>query len=134
MATSFKKLLDDSTGQTSLTDIYLVDGSAGEIKMTLGIGAAMQKSLSKIKLGKTILLDEHEGSIKTLSLGTNASVKGKFLNIKTVVIDIKGLPNETSLDLNIMGGPGGKFNCKLSKTVLNDGDSVFYEIEIFFFN
>ena len=134
MATSLKKLQENSTGKTSLTDIYMVDDSGKEVKLNLGIGAAKQKSLSKIKLGRNILLDEHEGSVKNLHLGSNASLKGKFLNIKTVVTDINGLPNETFLELGITGGPIGDFNSKLSKTVLNDGDSVFYEIEIFFFN
>ena len=134
MATSFKKLQENSTAKTSLTDIYMVDNSEKEIKINLNIGAAMQKGLSRIKLGRTVLLDQHEGSVKNLSLGSNAGVKGKFLNIKTVVIDIAGLPNETFLELEITGGVNGKFSSSLSKTVLNDGDSVFYEIEIFFFN
>ena len=134
MGNLLNKLVASSKSQTSLTDIYKVDKSEKEIKIKLGIGAPGQSSLSKVKLGKTVLLDDHDGPVPSLLLGTNTSVNGKFLNIKTVVTDIKGKPDDTSVDFTLTGGPDGKFNSTLSKTVAADGDSVFYEIEIFFFN
>ena len=134
MGRLLNKLIENSTSQTSLTDIYLVDKSEKQIKMKLEIGAPGQTAMSKVKIGKTVLLEEHDGAIDDLLVGTNAGVNGKFLTIKTVVTDIKGKPDDTAVDFTLTGGPDGKYNFKMSKTVAADCDSVFYEIEIFFFN
>jgi hypothetical protein len=134
MGRLLNKLIGSSTSQTSLTDIYRVDNSQKEVRMKLDIGAPGQTSLSKVKLGKTVLLDDHDGPVANLVLDTNSLLNGRFLTIKTVVTDIKGKPDDTAVDFTLTGGPDGKYNFILSRKVTADGDSVFYEIEIFFFN
>jgi hypothetical protein len=53
--------------------------------------------------------------------------------VKTIVTDIPGGTKDTFIRFSLTGGPTGEYTCELSKTVAEDGDSVFYEIEIFFF-
>lgn len=133
MATSLKSLVDKATSKTSITDLYRVDDSNTPIILNLAVGAPGQKSMSKIKIGNKILADGVNGMINNLKVGTNDSVNNRFLNVKTIVTDIQGGTNDTFIDFSLTGGPDGKYHCQLSKTVASDGDSVFYEIEIFFF-
>ena len=134
MAVSFSSLAKNATSLTSTTDVYQVDGSDTPVVMNLEIGAPGQTSLSRVKIGSVFLAKDEDGGIENLEVGTNKSVNGRFLNVKTVVTDIQGGTNETFIKFTLIGGPTGEYVCELSKTVAEDGDSVFYEIEIFFFS
>jgi hypothetical protein len=134
MGVKLNKLFKKATSETTHTDIYRTEKTDTNIKMSLAIGAPGQSGISKVKIGNKILLDDHDGAISNLLIGTNNELNNRFLTVKTAVTDIKGKPDDTSIDFSITGGPDGLYSFKLSKTVTTDGDTVFYEIEIFFYN
>ena len=133
MAESFNSLVNKATSSSSNFDSYEVDTSDKQIVMKLEIGAPGQKSLSRVKIDTTSLAKDVNGEINNLKVGTNKSVRGRFLLVETVVTDILGGTDDTFIKFTLTGGPTGKYVCELSKTVSQAGDSIFYEIEIFFF-
>jgi len=133
MAKSFSSLVNETTSSSSNFESYEVDTSDKPIVMNLEIGAPGQKSLSRVKIDNSPLATDVNGEIKNLQVGTNKSVRSRFLLVRTVVTDILGGTDDTAVKFTLTGGPTGNYVCELSKTVSQAGDSVFYEIEIFFF-
>lgn len=125
-------LFQEATSQTSLTDSYQVDDSDRQIKFDLIIGDIGQASISTIKLDDNILLGNHEGTLVDYPVGENRNVANKFLNITTIVTDVSQNHNRTGINFSIRGGRN-PYNYALSKVVVNQGDSVAYKIEIFFY-
>src|SRR5688572_20115166 len=134
MATSVTNPQVDTPDLLSLTDIYLVNESDKDILLNLKIGPAMVKAVSNVKLESKTLLSEHEGQISNLKAGTNKTVNAKFLTIKTVATHILGQPRNIQLELEIKGGIETVSYPPLRAQIKNDGDTIFFEIEIFFIN
>lgn len=124
----------NAAAKTALNALYKIQLNDQPITMSLKIGAPGQQGLSNVSFDNSPLLRNHNGAIKDLKVGTGNSVNGKFLKVRTVVTDIKGKPDDTAVDFTLTGGVNGTLTGKLRKTVLNDGESVVYDIKIFFFN
>nr|WP_068891153.1 hypothetical protein [Pedobacter panaciterrae] len=129
---NIKLLFKEAVSQTSLTDVYQVDESNRLVKINLVIGDIGQASISTIKLDDEVLLNEHLGSLVDFSIGRNSAIVNRFLNITTIVTDVSQDHNRTGIDFSIKGGVN-LYHCALSKQVSNQGDSVGYKIEIFFY-
>jgi len=95
MAESFNSLVNKATSSSSNFDSYEVDTSDKQIVMKLEIGAPGQKSLSRVKIDTTSLAKDVNGEINNLKVGTNKSVRGRFLLVETVVTDILGGTDDT---------------------------------------
>jgi len=134
MATSVTSPQDVIPDITSLTDIYLINNSGNDITLSLKIGPAMVKAVSEVKLETKTILNGQEGQISDQKIGTNKTVNSKFLTIKTVATHILGQPRNISVVLQIKGGEETVTYPPLHAQIKNDGDTIFFEIEIFFIN
>ena len=121
----------NTTSSTSLTDIYHVEETDNPVNISLTIGEEGQSSLSVIKIDNHVLENNLVGSVLNLDIGSNSSIAFKFLTILTIITDVDPEHNMTRIDFEISGGRGDYFH-SMEKTVLNQGDSVAYKIEIFF--
>ena len=129
---NIKLLFKEAVSQTSLTDVYQVDETNKLVKIDLIIGDIGQASISTIKMDDEVLLSEHIGTIADFSIGRNKAIVNRFLNITTIVTDVSQDHNRTGIDFSIRGGVS-PYHYVLSKQVINQGDSVAYKIEIFFY-
>lgn len=129
---NIKLLFKEASSQTSLTDVYQVDDSNRLVKIDLIIGDIGQSSISTIKIDDQVLLSEHLGTVVDFSVGKNKAIVNRFLNITTIVTDVNQDHNRTGIDFSIKGGVS-PYHYVLSKQVINQGDSVAYKIEIFFY-
>jgi hypothetical protein len=129
---NIKLLFKEAASQTSLTDVYQVDDSNRLVKIDLIIGDIGQSSISTIKIDDQVLLSEHLGTVVDFSVGKNKAIVNRFLNITTIVTDVNQDHNRTGIDFSIKGGVS-PYHYVLSKQVINQGDSVAYKIEIFFY-
>jgi hypothetical protein len=117
----------------ALEDLYEINNTDDGISLIVRTGAKGQKSLTTVKLNRTIKVKDVNGSIdKPLALGSGAGLVGKTLRIKTEITDISDQSNDTFIDLRIMGGPS-EYRHKIEKTVAADNDSVLYTADIEFF-
>ncbi|GAA4316996.1 hypothetical protein GCM10023149_14330 [Mucilaginibacter gynuensis] len=121
----------DLKSRTSLTDEYIVNGGNGEVIIDLIIGAMGQSGISIIKLDSVVLADEIIGSLVGFVIGTNKEVENKFLTVTTIITDVSKDSDVTSLDFAIKGG-NQPFKAKMERAVQGEGDSVAYDIDIFF--
>jgi len=129
---NIKLLFKEAVSQTALTDIYQVDESNKLVKIDLIIGDIGQASISTIKIDDDVLVNEHLGTLVDFSIGKNKAIVNRFLNITTIVTDVNTEHNRTGIDFSIRGGVS-PYHYVLSKQVINQGDSVAYKIEIFFY-
>jgi len=129
---NIKLLFKEAVSQTSLTDIYQVDETNKLVKIDLIIGDIGQASISTIKIDDDVLVNEHLGTLVDFSIGKNKAIVNRFLNITTIVTDVNTEHNRTGIDFSIRGGVS-PYHYVLSKQVINQGDSVAYKIEIFFY-
>ncbi|HTD93229.1 MAG TPA: hypothetical protein VK644_05435 [Chitinophagaceae bacterium] len=117
----------------ALEDLYEVSNSGDLVSLSVRTGARGQKSLTTVKLNRTIKVKDVNGSIdKPLPLGSGAELAGKTLRIKTEITDISDETNDTFIDVRITGGPN-EYRHKVEKTVIADNDSVLYTADIEFF-
>ena len=129
---NIKLLFKEAVSQTSLTDVYQVNDTSKLVKIDLIIGDIGQASISTIKIDDEVLVSEHLGTLTDFSVGRNKSIVNRFLNITTIVTDVNTEHNRTGIDFSITGGVN-PYHYALSKQVINQGDSVGYKIEIFFY-
>jgi len=129
---NIKLLFKEAVSQTSLTDVYQVDDSNKLVKIDLIIGDIGQASISTIKIDDEVLLSEHLGTLVDFPVGRNKAIVNRFLNITSIVTDVNQDHNRTGIDFSIKGGVS-PYHYVLSKQVSNQGDSVAYKIEIFFY-
>lgn len=128
---SVKTLFKESTSKTAHFDTYKVDKSDNIISMNVFPGDTGQASISEAYIEGVKIIGEQEGPVNDLQLGTNKKLRGKFLDVYTLVTDIPGEPDLTSFRFQLNGGvmPYENF---MEKTVQSQGDSVVYKISIFF--
>ena len=75
-------------------------------------------------------MEDIQGSFKYNE--SSAALKHHTLNIYTIVADTSRATDYTEVGLHITGGISD-FNNRLHKEVAREGESVFYENEIFFY-
>lgn len=133
MAKSIKALSTDNGESTSLFTTNEVDGSARMVKLAAKIGGPKQAGLTEAWMdGKRIFKDK-VGSFSNEPIKMNKELNGRTLSVYTVVTDsIEEDENHTEVKFSLTGGVG-EVNATLSKKVSQQGDSVYYELEIFFF-
>lgn len=124
---SVKTLFKESTSKTAHFDTYKVDKSDNIISMNVFPGDTGQASISEAYIEGVKIIGEQEGPVNDLQLGTNKKLRGKFLDVYTLVTDIPGEPDLTSFRFQLNGGvmPYENF---MEKTVQSQGDSVVYKI------
>lgn len=133
MAKSIKLLAADNGESTSLFAANEVDGSVRTVKLSAKIGGPKQAGLSEGWMDGKRLFKDKVGSFSNEPIKMNKELNGKTLNVYTVVTDsIEEDENFTEVKYDLTGGVG-EVHAKLSKKVSNQGDSVFYELEVFFF-
>lgn len=127
-----KTRVNESKGRTAHFDEYKVRDDDTPVFMTLFPGDTGQSSLTDVILDGNKLKVEVPGVIEDFSIGTNRALNGKFLEIYTLITDVPGDPDLTSVDFSLMGGEV-PYNYYMEKTVQDQGDSVGYKVTIFFF-
>ena len=128
---SVKSLSEESENKTSHFDDYKIDKSEKDIIMNVFPGDTGQACLSEAYLEGNKIITDHEGAIDAYIVGTNKNLRGKHLEVYTLVTDMPGEPDLTSFRFQLSGGilP---YEYYTEKTVQSQGDSVVYKITIFF--
>lgn len=130
-AKSIKTQFKESSTKTAHFDTYKIDKSDNKILMNVFPGDTGQAALTEAYLDNVKIIEAAEGAVDSFELGTNKKLKGKFLEVYTVVTDIPGDPDLTSFRFQLNGGLN-PYEYFVEKTVQNQGDSVIYKITIFF--
>lgn len=128
---SLKTLFKESNGKTAHFDEYLINKSTDKITLDLKIGDTGQASVSDVMIDDKTILSGAEGNIKKLELGSNKSLRGKFLDVIIIITDVATDTDKTSVDFSLNGGPA-PYEFFMQKTVLQQGQSVAYKMSIFF--
>ena len=133
MSKSIKSAAEKKEDSTSLFTSNEVDDSNRMVKLSARIGGPKQAGLTEGWMdGKRIFKDK-VGSFSNEPISLNNELNGKTLNVFTVVSDsIEEDENFTEVKYDLTGGVG-EVHTTLSKKVSKQGDSVFYELEVFFF-
>lgn len=133
MSKSIKSAAEKNDEVTSLFATNEVDDSSRMVRLRTRIGGPKQAGLTEAWMdGKRIFKDKI-GSFSNEPIKPNNELNGKFLNVYTVVTDsIEEDENFTEVKYDLTGGVG-EVHTTLSKKVSQQGDSVFYELEVFFF-
>lgn len=121
--------------QSAFTTTYQVDDTNDPVTYSLSFGPPGVAVSSTVKLGSTLLLQTHEGSVTNQPAGTNVSVAGQFLTIYSIVT-VTGdmtLPVNLLVNFSLKGGLQG-YSHSMSQSVNTAGTSVFFKIEVFFFS
>lgn len=126
---TLKELFEQTQESTTLSTSYLTDAGS-DIEVTIIIGDIGQSGLSEVWLDDEKVKEGVQGSFN-YSNNSNALI-GHKLNIYTIVADTSRATNYTEVGLHIKGGVSN-FHNRLHKEVGQEGESVFYENEIFFF-
>lgn len=127
---NLKELFAQTAERTTLSTSYLTDANS-QIEVTIIIGDVGQSGLSEVWLDDEIIQEGVQGSFG-YSNGSN-TLLGHKLNIYTIVTDTSRVTNYTEVGLHIKGGISNFYN-RLHKQVGQEGESVLYENEIFFFS
>lgn len=130
-----KSFSDSSVSGTDivLNGIYLVNGSAGPVVLTMlfnNIGAATS---TDIMLDTNTLAPKVQGSVTDFAVGTNAAVAGKFIKVFSAVAatNLTPVPDDLKVDFSLSGG-AGPVSYPLPAFKLNNvGDKVNISISIF---
>lgn len=99
----------------------------GSLYLTIFIGDA-QLGTSVVSLNGNKIA---EGVINNLLIGGSTQLKGKSLNVKTIVSDVSDKTNHTSVTYLMSGGLRDT-EYKLEATVAVEGDSIVYKAEFNF--
>lgn len=127
--TTVRSLADQP--QTRHLEPYPVKDSPKKIDVKIIPGDTGQSAVTEIYLDGTPLLKNHAGKLDWFTIGTNQSLRAKFLEVYTVVTDIPGPPDKTSFDFRLRGGVN-PYSFYTEKTVTAQGDSVVYKMTVFF--
>ena len=117
--------------RSSHFDPYKINNSDKEIQIKVIPGDTGQSATTEAWLDDKLILKKHDGPLDWLTIGTNQSLRGKYLDLYTSVTDIPGKPDQTSFDFRIRGGVS-PYKYYAEKTVTTQGASVLYKISIFF--
>jgi len=133
MAKSIRLDFNATEDQTSFFTANEVDGSERKVKLSLRIGGPKQAGLSEGWLGGKRIFQDKIGSFKNEPIRENKELDGKTLTVYTVVTDsIEENENLTEVRYDLNEGVG-EVHTTLSKKVSQQGDSVYYKFEVFFF-
>lgn len=113
--------------QITKSVIYNTENTSNSISISVDIGYA-QPSVTRIFIDGKALNDEIRDSFNQL-LGNANELRGKEVVCFTAVSDIQPNTNETSLKIKISGG-GGVFDVPTLRLKANEGEVVFYKINI----
>ncbi len=127
--TSIKAAFEQS--RSSHFDPYKITDSTAEIQVKVIPGESGQSAVTEAWLEDKPILKNHAGALDWLTIGTNQSLRGKYLEVYTAVTDIPGKPDKTSFDFRLRGGVS-TYKHYTEKTVTTQGASVLYKITIFF--
>ena len=125
----FRELFEESSEATTLSTSYLTDGNQ-DIQVSIIIGDIGRSGVSEVWLDDEKIMEGVQGSFNYHN--NSDTLRNKTLNIYTIVTDTSQNSNYTEVGLHITGGVSN-FHNRLHKEVANDGESVFYENEIFFY-
>ncbi len=128
---SIKKDYETVKQKTAHYDEYKVNQSTDVILMSVYPGDTGQAALTEVFLEGNKILEKHPGSIEDFELGTNKSLRGKFVDVYTLVTDVQQDSDLTSFLFELFGGDK-PYEYYTEKTVHSNGDSVIYKITIFF--
>ncbi len=112
-------------------DPYKINDSGKDVQVKVIPGDSGQSSVTEAWLDDKVILKNHPGPLDWLTIGTNQSLRGKYLELYTTVTDIAGQPDKTSFDFRLRGGVI-PYKYYTEKTVTIQGASVSYKISIFF--
>jgi len=133
MAKAIKSFSEKNEEKTSLFATNEVDGSNRMVELTTKIGGPKQAGLTEGWMDGKRLFKDKMGSFNNEPIKLNSELDGKTLNVYTVVTDsIEEDENYTEVKYDLTGGVG-EVHTTLSKKVSQQGDSVYYELEVFFF-
>ena len=127
--TSVKAAFEQS--RSSHFDPYKINNSEKEIQVKVIPGDNGQSSVTEAWLEDKAVLKNHAGPLDWFTIGSNQSLRGKYLELYTAVTDVPGQPDKTSFDFRIRGGVS-PYKYYAEKTVTTQGASVLYKISIFF--
>ena len=128
---SLKTIFKEREDKTAHFDTYKIDKSDIMITMNVFPGDTGQASLSEAYLEDIKIIDAAQGAIEAFPVDTNKKLRGKFLEVYTIVTDLPGEPDLTSFLFQLNGGVS-PYEYFMEKTVQEQGDSVIYKITIFF--
>lgn len=127
--TSVKAAFEQS--RSSHFDPYKINDSDKEIQVKVIPGDTGQSATTEAWLDDQSILKNHDGPLDWMTIGTNRSLRGKYLDLYTSVTDVPGKPDLTSFDFRLRGGVS-PYKYYAEKTVTTQGASVLYKISIFF--
>jgi hypothetical protein len=125
----FKEIFEQSAEATTLSTSYLTEAGQN-IEVSIIIGDVGQSGVSEVWLDSEKIMDGVQGSFKYTN--DSDTLRNSTLNIYTIVTDTSRNSNYTEVGLHITGG-ASDFHNRLHKEVASEGESVFYENEIFFY-
>jgi hypothetical protein len=117
--------------KTAHYDEYKVNKSTDVIFMSVYPGDTGQAALTEVFIEGNKIIEKHPGAIEDYELGTNKSLRGRFIDVYTLVTDVQQGSNLTSFLFELFGGVK-PYEYYTEKTVQTNGDSVIYKITIFF--
>lgn len=124
-----KERFEQTNESTTVSTSYLMNEN-GLIQVSVIIGDVGQAAMSEIWLDDQVQEDGIQGSFKFTR--DSIELNARTLNIYTIVTDTSRATNYTEVSIHIRGG-ASDFNHRLHKEVAREGESIFYETEIFFF-
>lgn len=133
MAKSIKSAAEKNEEVTSLFATNEVDDSSRMVRLSARIGGPKQAGLTEAWMDGKRIFKEKIGSFTNEPIKLNNQLDLKTLNVYTVITDsIEEDENFTEVKYDLTGGVG-EVHTTLSKKVSQQGDSVYYELEVFFF-
>lgn len=124
---------NEEEDQTSFFTANEVDGSEKMVTLNVRIGGPKQAGLTEGWIDNKRIFQDKVGSFKNEPIRKNNQLNGKTLSVYTVVTDsIEEDANLTEVEYDLLGGVG-EVHITLSKKVSQQGDSVYYKFEVFFF-
>lgn len=122
-------LFTEATPSTTLSTSYQMVEN-GNVEIEIIIGDIGQLGTSEVWLNNNKILPDIQGSFKWT--GDANELRNQVMNIYTIVTDTSRSTNYTEVALDIWGG-FSSFHNRMHKEVAEEGESVFYENEIFFY-
>jgi hypothetical protein len=128
---SLKTTFNQSNTKTAHFDLYKTNNTNNAITMTVSPGDNGQSAVSDANIDGTSLFKGTVGNITNFSLGTNASLEGKFLEVFTLITDTAQDTDLTSFSFSLQGGVA-PYQYAMQKTLQSQGASIVYKVTIFF--
>jgi hypothetical protein len=108
--------------KTEITRLYRVSPNQNvHLKITIGFG---QRGSTSVYVGADRIVDSKVGKVE-VDLGKGSTLKGKMVQCSTLVQDVRGETNKTSVRYELAGGIK-PLDEKLQKVVSEDGETVWY--------